>query len=159
MPVGVDKSDPDRERAHENDPEGSFTGRALEDWEMCIPWDGDERSLPLGAEIRIPDLTADKLVQRWKVLDAESDEGVREISTSELGRDHIVIGARMNERLIQHLMQTYGPRAILLIEPDKKQKLTRYEWRDKFGTDGLKLMAIRTIRQRLSGGGVRIGLR
>jgi hypothetical protein len=137
------------------DVEGSFTGRALEDWEMCIPWDGDEKSLPLGAEIRIPGLTADRLVQRWKVLDAESEEGFREIFPGELRKEHIVIGAKMNENLIQRLIQTYGPRAFLLIEPDKKQKLTRYEWREKFGTDGLELMAIKSIRRQLQGGGVR----
>lgn len=153
--IGMGGQDSEQDRAHENDPEGSFTGRALEDWEMCIPWDGDEKSLPLGSEIRIPDLTADKLVMQWKVLDAESEEGVREVPTSDLRKEHVVIGARMNEKLIQHLMQTYGPRAILLIEPDKKQKLTRYEWRERFGTDGLELMAIKSIRRKLHGGGVR----
>lgn len=143
----------------EHDPEGSPAGRALGEWEMCIPWDGDERSLPLGAEIRVPDLTADRLVQRWRVLDTEGDGGTREIPPGELRRDHVVIGARMNEILIQSIMQTYGPRALLLIEPDRRQKLTRQEWRDRFGTDGLELLAIKAIRHRLSGGGVRFGLR
>ena len=55
------------------------------DWNACLPWDGEEASLPLGEQTRIPNFRAIDLVRRWEVLDAESDAGfkvVRRVNSS-----------------------------------------------------------------------------
>lgn len=115
-------------------------------WLECLPWDGDERTLPLGGEIRVPGITIDKLVKMWAVIDPESDEGVKNVRPSQLGRDDVVIGAIMNESLITRIAGIYGERFVLIIDPATKQKLTRREWYEKHGTDGLALWAVRNAR-------------
>lgn len=126
-----------------------------EDWLECIPWNGDEKTLPSGYESRVPGLKPSQLVRAYKVLDVESDEGYKLVKPSELKPDMVILGAKLHEGVIKNIMQSYGERAILIQEPSGGKKLTRWEWRDKFGTDGLELLAIRDARMKLTGGGIK----
>jgi hypothetical protein len=117
------------------------------EWLECVPWDGMEASLPAGGKLKGP-FWAYELVYRWEVGDAESEEGFREVKPSEMTVDlkKKVIGAKMNETLIKKIEGTYGPNYLELKPADGEGTLSRQAWRDRFGTDGLVLLAIRQYR-------------
>lgn len=119
-------------------------------WLGCLPWDGEERSLPAGEYTKVPGFQAASLVKRWKVLDVESDEGYRVVKRAELKHGDIIIGAIMNENSIQAVAATYGKRFIVFTPADRPNvKLDRGQWRDEFGTDALELEALKQIRKEL----------
>lgn len=121
-----------------------MSGNEEINWLECLPWDGDEKSLPLGGEIRAAGLTPERLVYRWIVADPESEEGSRLIPPSaQIGSSDVIIGAVMNEKLIATLVSMYGERFALITDPSTGKKLTRREWYEKYGTDGLALLAVR----------------
>lgn len=119
------------------------------EWLNCLPWDGEEKSLPSGGQIRVPGLAPEKLVRAWHVLDAQDDEGFREVD--KLQPEDLVIGARINEAAVAKLMSAYGPRAIVIRPPGGGEMITREEWRGRYGTDGLALWAMRNARMRSKG--------
>jgi len=128
------------------------TDEEIEKWLPCLPWTGEERDLPLGGISKIPGFDPVMLVNRWEVLDAESEAGSRLVKAAELKPKDLIIGARINERSVLELVSTYGPRFIVLAEADPgleiegAKKLTREEWHAKYGTDGLALWALRNKR-------------
>src|SRR5574343_284336 len=87
-----------------------------ENWLECVPWDGEERDLPVGSQTRIPGFRAINLVRFWEVLDVASDEGFKLVAAEKLKTllkkvpDTIVIGAQMNENSVKRLVGTYGKR-------------------------------------------------
>jgi hypothetical protein len=91
----------------------------------CVPWDGEESSLPNGGDIKAPDVFIWDLVKEWK--------------TTGTGK---VIGAIMDEVSIKTIIETYGARGILIAESVGNNLLTRSEWKDNYGTDGFVLWAI-----------------
>ena len=76
---------------------------AQNDWIECLPWDGNEKSLPLGGKLLVPGLTPEKLVKSWEVLDAEAEEGSRRVKAADLKPDDIIIGAEMNKAALARL--------------------------------------------------------
>jgi hypothetical protein len=132
------------------------------DWNECIPFEGEEKDLPLGEQTKIPNFRAIDLVKRWEVLDVESDEGFRLVKTIDLKPNDIVIGAQINENAVKAVVKTYGKRFFVAARADAKGKpLDRWQWEemtrdptqhDKPGQDVLELEALKQIRQSLKGG-------
>lgn len=120
-------------------------------WLECLPWEGQEKSLPLGYTVMVPGLDPMKFIKRVEVLDAEEDAGFREVKPSELKKDDIIIGAVINENSTKKVADTYGGDWIRLKDANSGASYNRMEWRDKFGTDGLELLAIKSLRAQQSG--------
>ena len=117
----------------------------MAEWLECIPWDGMEKSLPLGGKLKVPGLTPEKLVRAWVILDAEAEEGFRQIKTADLKPDDIIIGAEMSKPALARLAASYGPDFVQIKEANGVL-LSWQEWQEKYGTDGLALWAVRNKR-------------
>jgi len=131
------------------------------DWNECLPFEGEEKDLPVGEQTKIPNFRAIDLVKRWEILDVESDEGFRLVKTIDLKPNDIVIGAQINENSVNAVVKTYGRRFFVAARADGKGKnLDRWQWEaatrdpeqpDKPGQDVLELEALKQIRQKQSG--------
>jgi hypothetical protein len=119
---------------------------AVGNWLECLPWNGQEASLPAGGNVQIPGLSFRKLVYRVQLLDAESEEGYRWVKQAEITPEDLIIGTKLNENSIKAIEQNYGPDWIRIADPNGGKQMSRQAWRDKFGTDGLNLLAIRDLR-------------
>jgi hypothetical protein len=125
------------------------------EWLECAPWDGDERSLPLGGRIAVPGVHVTAFVKRYIVL--RNDEMIT-VGKKDLQKGDVVIDAVMDDELYNSITRIYGERAVTIAKSESVEKgITRKEWKEQYGTDGLKLWAIRNARLSQSGGGVRIG--
>ncbi len=113
-----------------------------EEWGGCISWDGDERSLPISGQIRVPGLRIDKLVKKYVIVDTESENGFKEIKLEELLPGMAIIDAIINERLFNQLVLSWGKKAVMINPSDGGKSLDRWEWKERFDTDGLKLWII-----------------
>jgi hypothetical protein len=121
-------------------------GPAEENWLECIPWDGKEASLPLGALFPVG-FMASSFVKRIVVADAESEEGVKEISPKEFDRKTMsVVDVVLNEKLIARTVEGRGGEGQFLFKPAGGGKpVTRIQWRDQMKTDAWKLQAIKEL--------------
>ena len=123
-----------------------------ENWLECVPWDGEERDLPVGSQTRIPGFRAINLVKFWEVLDSESEEGFKLVAASKLQTllkkipDTIVIGAQMNENSVKRLVGTYGKRFFVAKHTGSSRLYNRWEWKKSFKTDVLELEALKQLR-------------
>ena len=118
------------------------------DWNECLPWEGEEKDLPVGEQTRIPNFRAVDLVRRFEVLDVEADEGFRVVKPSELKPEDKIIGAQINENAFNKVVETYGRRFFVAAKADGGGKLMdRWEWKEAFKTDVLELEALKQIRQ------------
>lgn len=115
-------------------------------WLECLPWTGQEKDLPLGYTTKVPGLDVMNLIKRVEVMDAEEDAGYREIKKSQMKPGDVVIGAQLNENTTKKIADTYGGDWIRLKDANSGKNYSRMEWRQKFGTDGLELLAIRNLR-------------
>jgi hypothetical protein len=104
------------------------------DWNACPAWDGEEKSLPAGGQIRAGTAKISTLLKEY----IKAPDGA-------------VIGAVVNEDVYNQLVETFGERAIVLTDPSNGNLLTRREWKEQFGTDGLKLWLVMDV---LRGSGV-----
>lgn len=127
-----------------------------EEWNGCISWDGNERSLPSGGQIRVPGLRIDKLVKKYAIVDTESENGFEEINPEELQPGMAIIDAIINERLFNQLVLSWGKKAIMITPSDRSEPLDRWEWKERFNTDGLKLWVIQNAQRTSQGKGVLI---
>ena len=124
------------------------------DWNECLKFDGDEKSLPVGIKTKIPGFRAIDLVKRWEVNDPEEDEGYRVVKRSEIGPNDIVIGAQINEKSVDRIKRTYKDRYATFKNLEYNEYLTREEWEiatrpspEVPGSDVLVLEALRELRQ------------
>lgn len=124
------------------------------DFLECLPFNGDEKLLPVGIKTMVPGFRAIDLVRRWEVLDPEEDEGYRVVKKDEIGPNDIVIGAQINEKLVDRVRGTYGPRFATFKNLQFGEYFSREEWEiatrvnpDKPGMDVLELEALRELRQ------------
>lgn len=125
----------------------------MTDFLECIPFDGDERKLPVGIKTMVPGFRAIDLVRRWEVLDPEEDNGYRVVKRSEIGPNDIVIGAQINEKSVDRLKRTYGDRYATFKNLEHNTYFSREEWEiatrknpDGVGMDVLELEALRELR-------------
>ena len=117
------------------------------DWLPCLEWSGKEADLPLGSSGSIPGADIVKFVYRWKVLDAEAEAGYAIVKKDQLTEDSVIMGAIMNNNSLELMRQTYGPRYIEIKPSIGGPAITREEWRARYGTDALELLAIRNKRR------------
>lgn len=124
------------------------------DWNECLKFDGDEKSLPVGIKTKILGFRAIDLVRRWEVLDPEEDDGYRVVKRSEISSNDIVIGAQINEKSVDRIRGTYGPRYATFKSLEYNEYMSREEWEistrkdpDRLGMDVLELEALRELRQ------------
>lgn len=124
------------------------------EWLDCLPFTGEERLLPVGIKTMVPGFRAIDLVRRWEVLDPEEDEGYRVVKRSEIGPNDIVIGAQINEKSVDRIRSTYGPRYATFKSLEYNEYMSREEWEistrkdpDRLGMDVLELEALRELRQ------------
>ncbi len=110
------------------------------DWLQCIAWDGEEKSLPTGGQIRAPGVVIQDFV---KTIIKAPKSGA-------------VIGVVIDEDVYNAIVSTYGERGVVITESDSGNQLTRREWTDKYGTDGLALWAIRSLYLENIGPGVQV---
>ena len=131
-------------------PEGSGEDPIPEepDWlDACIPWDGIEEKLPTGYQAP-PGVDVLKLIRSWRILDAEAEDGVREVFARNLKPGDVVIGATANRNSIKAIMRTYGPDAFRFTDAHGEQH-TAEKWADIAGTNPFELLAIGRITKRL----------
>lgn len=117
-----------------------------EDWQKCLQWDGKEKSLPLG--VLFPaGFQASDFVKRVVVADVESDEGVKEVTLKDFDRQNMkIVDVVLNEKMIARTVEGRGGDGqFLFTEPSSGIQLTRLAWREKMGSDGWKLQAIKEL--------------
>ncbi len=128
----------------------------MADWLSCIPWDGEEASLPVGIHTMIPNFRASNLVRFYEVLDVESDEGYKTLTKKEYDRapkDTILIGVQINENSLKRIQRIYKDRSMTFKMANGGPWYTREEWEiatrpdpDTRGMDVLELQALKEIR-------------
>jgi hypothetical protein len=110
------------------------------EWLGCLPWTGEEKDLPNNGQIRCPGMT---------VLDF-----IHEVVRAPVS--NAVIKVVIDEDVYNTVIGVYGQRGIVLAESDGSNNLlTRKEWKDKYGTDGLALWAIKSLYHQDTGYGVK----
>ena len=126
----------------------------MTDYLECIPFDGDERKLPVGIKTMIPGFRAIDLIRRWEVLDPEEDDGYRIVKRDEIKPYDIVIGAQINEKSVDRVQLKYGETFAVFKNLQYNAYFSRSEWEiatrkdpDKLGMDVLELEALRELRQ------------
>ncbi len=126
-----------------------------ENWLSGIcTYHGPEAELPLGGYSKIPGWYPEKVARSWIVMDAESEEGIKEKKTAELTAEDIIIGVNLNPKTLAAILRTYGPNFYLIKAANAGSWLTPDQWQQSHGTNGLGLVAMRNIRRKLRGGGV-----
>lgn len=121
-----------------------------ENWLECIPWSGEGDDLPVGLS-GMPGVLAWKLVKAVVILDAESDEGTKQVKVSEYDKNTMdIIDVVINANSYNAVLKQHK-KGFTFITPTGA-KMSREQWRDKFGTDALHLMAIRELMQGMNKG-------
>jgi len=123
------------------------------DWMDCLPWDGEEKSLPTGGRIVVPGLQVSAFARQVVVL--RGDE-LQTVHRKELKPDDVIMDVIVDENMYKTVIKTYGDRGITIAQSTGGGLLTRKEWKDQYGTDGLKLWILRDLRMKQTGGGVRV---
>ncbi len=128
------------------------------DWlndDLCN-YTGDGSDLPTGGYSTVPGWNPEKVVRQWMVEDVDADEGFSLKHTRELVADDIIVGTVMNLKALAVIVSAFG-RDFYTIEDANGERLTLDKWYQKYGTNGLGLVAIRNMREELTGGGVHYG--
>jgi hypothetical protein len=99
-----------------------------DEWLDCLPWDGMEKSIPAGYRSPVP---------RLNIRDFVVKPSIKRLGDA-------VIGFDIEESVFDDLVKIYGRGAIMFAEADGGRYLSRWGWKEKYGTDALriKLMAI-----------------
>ena len=116
---------------------------------------GPDAELPSGGNSKIPEWYPEKVAKFWTIMDAESEEGIKEKKTKELVKGDIIIGVVLNTRTLEAIVKTYGEDFYMIMSANGNP-LTLKQWAAKFpqNPNGLGLMAIKNMRKKLSGGGI-----
>lgn len=114
-------------------------------------YDGPEAALPVGGYSYMSGWGPELAAKLWIVASAEAESGMAEKRTKDLSTTDFIIGVELNTALLAEISKTYGPKFYLLREANGGPLMTATEWTSQFGTDGLALVAIRNMRQRLAG--------
>lgn len=117
------------------------------EWLECIPWTGQEKDLPVGEVIIVPNFRAMDLVKRWEVLDVEEDAGFRTVKFSEIKPTDKIIGCVINENSFDKVVSTYGKNFFKATRAGNGKMFNRWEWKEAFGSDVLELEALKQVRQ------------
>jgi len=115
-------------------------------WLECLPWDGQEKSLPLGYTTMVPRLGLSKFAKSVEILDPEADEGFRNVKVSEVKPDDTIIGVEINENSTKKIADTYGSDWLRIKDSNTGKGMNRVAWHDKYGTDGLELLILKELQ-------------
>jgi hypothetical protein len=127
-----------------------------ENWlDGICTYTGPGTDLPIGGYSKIPGWSPEKIAKSWIVIDAESEEGITEKKTHELAKEDIIIGVMLNPKTLGAIVKTYGKDFYKIKEADGIEFMTLDEWQERYGSNGLGLVAIRNMQRKLSGAGVR----
>lgn len=117
-------------------------------------YSGPGADLPIGGYSKISGWFPEKVAKSWTVMDAESEEGVKEKKTKELAKDDIIIGVTLNQKTLAAIASTYGRDFYQIKEANGNALMTLDQWQERFKSNGLGLVAIRNMRTKLMGAGV-----
>jgi hypothetical protein len=131
------------------------------DFDDCVPWNGDPKTLVEYVKILAPIPPEDEpefhkrrfrlkdLIQQYEVMDNNADPiGTKFVKPSDLlkqgGEKPQVVGVTINEGLFTRLALNFGKNFIKfgrIVDPQEVdgKELNRYEWKTKYGTDALKV--------------------
>ncbi len=115
---------------------------------------GPADDLPVGGYCKIPFWDPSKAAFRWKVQDAEEEVGWKLVKASELTAESMIIGVVMNQNTIAEIVAQYGENFIQIRDANGGPFMIPKDWKAKFGTDGVALLALRNKRLELQGPGV-----
>jgi hypothetical protein len=116
---------------------------------------GPGSDLPVGGYCKIPGWYPEMMAKAWTVLDAESEEGVKYKMTKELKPTDIIIGVTFNPKSVEAIAGQYGKDFFKVTGANGGALMTLDEWEAKFDTNAMGLVAIRNMRKKLSGGGIK----
>lgn len=128
-----------------------------ENWlDGICTYEGPEAGLPVGGYSKIPGWFPEKVAKSWIVMDAESEEGVATRKASELTKDDIILGVNLNPKTLAAIYSSYGPNFYLIKAANGGAWLTPDQWAEAHPDmpNGLGLVAMRNMRQKITGGGV-----
>lgn len=106
-----------------------------EDYLACIPWDGNEKTLPAGGDARIP----------MPITDLAIPESIKKT------RYGVIYYVMVDEGLYQDMVKTFGVNAFMISLAEGSGQLNRPDWKKQYGTDGLKLWVLRNLRMEATG--------
>ncbi len=113
---------------------------AGKEWLQCIEYTGRGAKDPLGGSTP----------EGWTILDlvrsVKVKRGKKIVEVDEPKPGDLIIKAIMDEDTIQELYDV-DPRAILLGQASGRADLTRLEWYQKFGRDGLRAWATSALKR------------
>jgi hypothetical protein len=116
------------------------TSNAGPEWLACLEYSGRGATDPIGGS----------LPEGWGIIDlvlsVKVKRGKKIIEASEPKPGDLIIKAIMDEDTIQELYDQ-DPRAILLGQASGRADLTRLEWYEKFGRDGLRTWATSALKR------------
>jgi hypothetical protein len=92
-------------------------------WLECIRWDGNKNALPSGLMISAPGVSIKELIK-----------------PNTIGLD-----TKIDEERFETVVRAYGKNCIQITDSRGKD-LSRWEWKEIYGTDGLLLYAIHNNR-------------
>jgi len=112
----------------------------VKDWlDGCVPWDGKEEFLPLGA-LMPPKVNVLRLIKSWEALRADGNV-VSGLKTADLLPDDIITGAEPNNAAIRAIMRTYDKDAFWFKDAYGK-KYRPEQWAKKYHTNPFTVLAI-----------------
>jgi hypothetical protein len=127
------------------DETGYPTDESGDGWLECVPWTGQEASLPLGFTSTKRDFDIMKVVKKVQIADLESDEEMKWVKVSELKKGDDILDVEIAEKILKKYYQTFGKDFIRFKGANGGRNYNRLEWRTQFGTDVVKLMAVRRL--------------
>jgi hypothetical protein len=127
------------------DANGYPTEESGDGWLECVPWTGQEAALPAGFTTTKKDFDIMKVVKKVQIADLESDEEMKWVKVSELKKGDDVLDVEIAEKIVKKYYQTFGKDWIRFKGANGGKNYNRLEWRDQFGTDVMKLMAVRRL--------------
>lgn len=116
-----------------------------ENWLPCNNFDGEGADIPTGFT-GMPGLQPWKLVRAVIINDPETEEGVRRIKLSEYKPDEMdLVDVVINEASYKAFLKQH-PKGFTFINANGG-RMNRSQWREKFGSDGLHLIAMKQVRE------------
>jgi hypothetical protein len=116
------------------------TTNAGGEWLDCLEYTGRGAKEPTGGSTpegwTIRDLVRSAIVKRGKKI----------VEVADPRQGDLIIKAVMDEAVIKDLYDE-DPRAILLAQASGRADLTRLEWYEKFGRDGLRTWATSALKR------------
>lgn len=101
--------------------------------------------LPRGGHSRIPDWGPEQAALTWTVnIDGEMTEKI----TDELLSSDLIMGVQLDPDILAAYEDAKGPAFYLIKAASGGGWLTPKAWTEKFGTNGLELVAMRNIKEK-----------